>query len=227
MTQLFSETGELVPVTVIEVAPNLVVDIKTQERNKYSAVVVGYGEIREKLVNKPLTGQYKKAGKGVRRHVYELKGLDSSKYQIGDSISFENLFKIGDLIDVQGTTKGHGFTGAIKLWNFRCGPKSHGAGYPHRFGGSLETGRGGSAAQKVWKGKKMGGRYGSELVTAVNLEIVHTDQEKKLIFLRGCVPGKPEGIVKLKPTTRKRKQVSAPFKIYKNKSIDESASVQQ
>lgn len=227
MTQVFSEAGELTPVTIIEISPNLVVDLKTQKKNGYSAVAVGYGEIREKLVNKPLTGQYKNAGQGVRRRIYELKGLDASKYKAGDFINFYDLFKVGDLIDVQGTTKGHGFTGAIKLWNFRCGPKAHGAGYPHRFGGSLETGRGGSAPQKVWKGKKMGGRYGRELVTAINLEIVYTDKEKNLIFLRGCVPGKPEGILRLKHTSRKKKQTAEPYKIYKNNKNTEPASAQQ
>lgn len=217
MNQMFSSTGEIVPVTVIKALPNQVVYTRTKEKNNYEAVAVGYGEIKKERVNKPLAGQYKNANGEVRRRIYELKGLDVNKYKPGDSIKIEEVIKVGDMIDVQGTTRGHGFTGAIKLWNFRCGPKSHGAGYPHRFRGSLETGRGGSSPQKVWKGKKMSGRYGNELVTISNLEVVYIDLEKHLIFVKGCVPGRAKGILKLKPTTRKNKRAANEFQMHKVK----------
>ncbi|XP_032746547.1 50S ribosomal protein L3-like, partial [Rattus rattus] len=141
MTQLFGLDGELVPVTAIEVIPNLVVAKRSMEKNGYEAVIVGYGEIKKKRINKPNLGQYKNVGEGIepKRHLYELRGLDVSKYEVGELVKMDELLSVGDCIDVQGTTRGHGFTGAIKLWNYRCGPKSHGAGYPHRFGGSLET----------------------------------------------------------------------------------------
>lgn len=213
MTQIFSKSGDFVSTTAIEVSPNIVVDVKTPERNGYSSVVVGYGEIREKLLSKSVLGQYKKNNLPCKRNLFELKGVDISKFNIGDFLSIKNSFKIGDLIDVQGITRGHGFTGAIKKWNFSCGPRTHGAGYPHRFGGSLETGRGGASAQKVWKGKKMAGRYGRENVTAVNLEVIHIDEEKNLLFVKGSIPGRKNSVVKMKITSRKNKSVSVPFEI--------------
>lgn len=115
MNQVFSTSGELVPVTVIKTLPNQVVYLRTKEKNNYEAVAVGYGEIKESRVGKPLAGQYKKSNGQAKRNIYELKGLDVTKYQPGDFVKIEDILKVGDMIDVQGTTRGHGFTGAIKL----------------------------------------------------------------------------------------------------------------
>ncbi|OAL10364.1 50S ribosomal protein L3 [Candidatus Mycoplasma haematobovis] len=216
MTQLFSESGVLVPVTAIEVEPNLIVDLKTPEKDGYSAVVAGYGEIKEKELSKPVLGQFKKKKLTPRRKIIEFRNMDQKGLEVGGTLNIEALFKAGDLVDVSGITRGHGFTGAIKLWNFACGPRSHGAGYPHRYQGSLETGRGGMSPQKVWKGKKMAGRYGVEKVTIANLEVVYIDADKKLIFLKGAVPGRSNSLLRIKTTTRKRKHKAEAFKLLKH-----------
>lgn len=216
MTQLFSESGTLVPVTAIEVEPNLIVALKTQDKDGYSAVVVGYGEVKEKALSKPVLGQFKRKELTPKRKIEEFRNMNQKGLEVGGVLNVDALFKAGDLVDVRGVTRGHGFTGAIKLWNFSCGPRSHGAGYPHRYQGSLETGRGGMSPQKVWKGKKMAGRYGVENVTIANLEIVYIDPEKQLIFLKGAVPGRPNSLVRIKTTSRKRKHKAEAFKLLKH-----------
>lgn len=212
MIQIFSSEGMLIPVTAIEVEPNYVVQLKTIAKNGYDGVVVGYGEIREKLVKKPVQGQFKTSGVKPTRHLIELRGLVG--YQVGEQIKLVDQFQVGDCVDIQGVSKGHGFTGAIKLWNFAIGPRSHGAGWPHRYQGSLETGRGGASAQRVWKGKKMAGRYGQETVSVVNLKIVAINQDKNLLLVKGSVPGKNKSLVRIKTTTRHSKQTAKPFNLF-------------
>lgn len=126
MTQIFSQEGVLIPVTAIQIEPNYVVEVKTQATHGYDAVVVGYGQIRRNLVSKPVQGQFKKSGLTPTRHLIELRNVVG--YQVGDQIQLSEQFQVGDCVDVQGTSRGHGFTGAIKLWNFATGPRSHGAG---------------------------------------------------------------------------------------------------
>ncbi|AEW45938.1 50S ribosomal protein L3 [Mycoplasma haemocanis str. Illinois] len=216
MTQVFSDSGILIPVTAIEVEPNLILSLKTVEKDGYSAVVVGYGSIKETRLSKPVRGQFQKKGLEVRRNIFELRDSNQEGLKEGEFLKVDSLFRTGDLVDISGITRGHGFTGAIKLWNFSCGPRSHGAGYPHRYQGSLETGRGGVSPQKVWKGKKMAGRYGCERVSQINLEIVYVDPEKNLLFVKGSVVGRSNSIVRIKTTTRKKKCVDEPFQILRS-----------
>lgn len=212
MTQVFSKEGRLIAVTAVQVLENLVVAVKTQQKDGFDAVVIGYDEIREKLLSKPVKGQFHKHQLPYKRHLIQLRGVTG--YQVGDKLNLSDLFQIGDCVDVQGTSRGHGFTGAIKKWNFSTGPRSHGAGWPHRYQGSLETGRGGAAAQRVWKGKKMAGRYGNETVSVINLEIVGMDLEHQLILIKGALPGRNKSIVRIKTTTRKNKTAKKPFNLF-------------
>ncbi|WP_391592138.1 LSU ribosomal protein L3p (L3e) [[Mycoplasma] cavipharyngis] len=216
MSQIFSHDGILIPITAIHVADNCVVAVKTQAKHGYDAVVVGYGEIRDKLVSKPVQGQFKKNNLPLKRHLIELRGLTG--YQVNDVLKLTDLFKIGDFVDIQAKSKGHGFTGAIKLWNFSVGARSHGAGWPHRYQGSLTAGRGGASAQRVWKGKKMAGRYGNELVSIINLEIVNIDLEHNLLMVKGAIPGHKKGLVRIKTTTRAKKATATPFKMFERNS---------
>ncbi|MDQ0513634.1 large subunit ribosomal protein L3 [Mycoplasmoides fastidiosum] len=212
MSQMFSQDGTLIAVTAIHVEPNVVVGVKTQSTHGYDAVLVGYGDIREKLVSRPVKGQFKKANQPLKRHLIELRGVTG--YNVGDLLKLEDSFQIGDFVDIQGTSRGHGFTGAIKLWNFSMGARSHGAGWPHRYQGSLTAGRGGASAQRVWKGKKMAGRYGNETVSVIHSEIVGLEPEQNLLLVRGSVPGRNKGVLRIKTTTRSKKATKTPFQMF-------------
>lgn len=216
MSSVFSASGELVATTVIEVQPNLIMEIKKPEKHNYSSVVVGYQDVKESRLTKPVKGQFTKKKLPLKKTIVELRDLDIGDKKEGEFLSISDVFQIGNFVDVQGYTRGHGFTGAIKLWNFATGPKSHGAGYPHRFQGSIETGRGGAAAQKVWKGKKMSGRYGNEKVTITNLEILFIDAAKNFLFIKGAIPGRKNQIVFIKTTSRKNKTKTEPFQVLIN-----------
>ena len=181
MTQIFSAEGVLVPVTVIDVTPNVVLQKKTAETDGYQAVQLGY--LDKKNVNKPEEGHAKKANTNPKRFVKEFAGEDMMAFEVGQEVK-ANIFVEGEIVDVTGTSKGKGYAGAIKRHNFARGPMAHGSGY-HRGIGSM----GSIDAARVKKGKKMAGRLGGETVTVQNLEVVKIDLEKNVILIKGSVPG--------------------------------------
>ena len=181
MTQIFSADGVLVPVTVIDVTPNVVLQKKTAETDGYQAVQLGF--LDKKNVNKPEEGHAKKANTNPKRFVKEFAGEEMMAFEVGQEVK-ANIFVEGEIVDVTGTSKGKGYTGAIKRHNFSRGPMAHGSGY-HRGIGSM----GSIDAARVKKGKKMAGRLGGETVTVQNLEVVKIDLEKNVILIKGSVPG--------------------------------------
>ena len=191
MTQVFNqETGEMIPVTVLEAGPCVVTQVKTVEHDGYSAVQVGFGDIREKLVNKPDKGQFAKAGVEVKRMLEELKLDDAENYKVGDVIKAD-MFAVGDKVDASGISKGKGCQGAIKRHGFGRGPMEHGSKY-HRHAGSL-----GSSATpgRVFKGKKLPGHMGNVARTLQNLEIVRVDADQNLLLVKGSVPGPKKAVI--------------------------------
>ncbi|MDD3571106.1 MAG: 50S ribosomal protein L3 [Lachnospiraceae bacterium] len=189
MTQVFSESGNLVPVTVLEAGPCVVIQKKTVENDGYSAVQVGFSEKRTKLVNKPEAGHFAKAGVTAKKFIKEFKLENSDSYEIGSEIKAD-VFEAGDKIDASGTSKGKGFQGAIKRHGQHRGPMAHGSKY-HRALGSLSSG---TTPGRVKKGKKMPGHMGAVKITIQNLEVVSVDAEKNLVLVKGAVPG-PKGSV--------------------------------
>lgn len=181
MTQIFSAEGVLVPVTVIEVTPNVVLQKKTAETDGYQAVQLGFAD--KKNVNKPEVGHAQKANTNPKRFVKEIAGEEMMAFEVGQEVK-ANIFVEGEIVDVTGTSKGKGYAGAIKRHNFSRGPMAHGSGY-HRGIGSM----GSIDAARVKKGKKMAGRLGGETVTVQNLEVVKIDLEKNIILIKGSVPG--------------------------------------
>ncbi len=198
MTQIFNqETGEMIPVTVLEAGPCTVTQVKTVENDGYSAIQVGFGEIREKLVNKPLKGQFAKAGVSVKRVLREFRLEGAEEYTVGSEIKAD-VFEVGEKVDVSGTSKGKGYQGTIHRFGFHRGPMEHGSKY-HRHAGSNGSS---SDPSRVAPGKHMAGRMGREQVTVQNLVIVKVDAEKNLILVKGAVPGPKKSLVTLKETTR-------------------------
>jgi large subunit ribosomal protein L3 len=192
MTQIFDETGLMVPVTVIAAGPMTVVRNKTEERDGYVATVVAFEDIPERKVNKPEMGMFTKAGVQPKRYVKEFKY--ETAYEVGATITCD-MFVAGDVVDVSGVTKGHGFTGVIKRWNQGRLKMTHGTGPVHRSLGSTGSN---STPSKVIKGLHMPGQYGHENVTIKNLTVVKVDTEKNVILLRGAVPGPKGGLVTVK-----------------------------
>ena len=190
MTQIFSETGELVPVTVIQADPNVVLQVKTVEADGYSAVQLGYDDKREILSNKPAQGHVKKANTAPKRFIREIRDAELGDVEVGNEIKVDT-FAEGDIVDVTGTSKGKGFQGVVKRHGFSQGPMSHGSRH-HRTPGSI-----GMATHpgKVFKGKKMAGRKGGEQVTVQNLEIVRVDTERNVLLVKGNVPGAKKSLV--------------------------------
>jgi len=198
MTQVFTENGTVIPVTVLEAGPCTVVQRKTIEKDGYAALQVGFGDIRPKLVNKPGKGHFEAnlgAGAAPRRVLRELKLEDCDAYEVGSEIKAD-MFSAGDCVDISGTSKGKGFQGAIKRHNQSKGPMTHGSKY-HRGLGSM-----GSMIGRVRKGKKSPGHMGAEAVTVQNLEVVRTDAEKNLILVKGAVPGIKGALVVVKSTCK-------------------------
>ena len=183
MTQIFSETGTLIPVTVIEVTPNVVLQKKTVETDGYNAVQLGYADKKEKLANKPETGHAAKANTAPKRFVKEIAGEEMLAFEVGQEVK-GNIFTQGELVDVTGTSKGKGYQGVIKRHNFGRGPMSHGSGY-HRGIGSM----GSIDPARIKPGKKMPGRMGGVIKTVQNLEFVKYDAENNVILVKGNVPG--------------------------------------
>lgn len=195
MTQIFNEAGEFVPVTVLQAGPCVVTQVKTVENDGYAAVQVGFEDIREKLVNKPVKGMFDKAGVSYKRFVRELK-LEG-EYAVKDEIKAD-IFEAGDKIDATAIAKGKGFQGAIKRHGQSRGPMAHGSKY-HRHAGSNGAC---SSPSKVFKGKKMPGHMGGKQVTTQNLEIVRVDAEKNLLLVKGAVPGPKKALVTIKESVK-------------------------
>ena len=196
MSQVFTPEGLSIPVTVIEAGPCPVIQKKTVEKDGYSAHQIGFGDIKEKNVNKPVAGHFKKAGIKPVRKLMEFR--TDSPLEVGSEIKAD-IFAEGELVDVSGTSKGHGFSGTIKRWNFSRGPMSHGSGY-HRGVGSMGAN---STPSRVLPGKKLPGQYGNEAVTVQNLKVVRVDTERNLILVKGAVPGPKNGFVVVKAAVKK------------------------
>ncbi len=199
MTQIFDETGLMIPVTVVEAGPMTVIRNKTVERDGYKATVVAYEDIAERKVNKPEAGAFKKAGVSTKRYVKEFKY--DADYEVGATITCE-LFADGDMVDVAGVTKGKGYSGVIKRWNQHRLKMTHGTGPVHRSLGSTGAN---SSPSKVIKGLHMAGQYGHENVTIQNLKVVKVDAEKNVLLIRGAVPGPKGGLVTVKETVKASK----------------------
>ena len=198
MTQVFTPNGLVVPVTVIEAGPCYVLQKKTVEKDGYDAVQVGFGDIRESLLNKPQAGLFKKAGVEAKRYVRELKLDNSAELEVGSTISC-TVFTAGDKVDVSGVSKGHGFSGNIKRWNGSRLKMSHGTGPCHRPVGSMGAC---STPSRVMKNKKMPGQYGNDNTTLQNLEIVKVDEVRNVILVKGAVPGARGGLVCIKEAVK-------------------------
>jgi large subunit ribosomal protein L3 len=192
MTQVFAENGELIPVTVIEAAPNVVLQKKTAETDGYNAVQLGLEDKRAKLANKPEQGHAAKANTAPKRFIREFRDADVAGYEVGQEVKVE-IFAEGDTVDVTGISKGKGFQGVIKRHGQSRGPMSHGSRY-HRRPGSM----GPVAPNRVFKGKLLPGRMGGEQITVQNLEIVKVDAERNLLLIKGNVPGAKKALLKIK-----------------------------
>ena len=195
MVQVFGIDGKLFPTTVVQCEDNKVIN------KKNNSITVGFQEINENKLNKPQKGYFKKLGIKPYKLIAEFSNIDSS-INANDVINI-NTFKKGEYVDIQGITKGRGYTGAIVRWNFKVGPMSHGSGYLHRFQGSVAFGRGGSQGQRVPKGKKMAGHYGHETVTIENLLILDLIPKYNVILILGAIPGPKNGIVIIKSSIKK------------------------
>ena len=200
MTQIFDETGIMIPVTVIEAGPMTVLRNKTVESDGYKATVVAFVDLPEKKVGKPEAGAFKKANVGPKKYIKEFKYDD--EYEIGATITCE-MFAAGDHVDVSGVTKGKGFSGAIKRWNQHRLKMTHGTGPVHRSLGSTGAN---STPSKVIKGLHMAGQYGHENVTILNLEVVKVDAGKNVLLLKGAVPGPKNGLVAVRESVKAPKQ---------------------
>lgn len=202
MTQIFTEEGKVVPVTVVESGNNVVLQTKSVETDGYNAVQIGFGTIKEKKVTKPMKGHFAKAGVNPVKFVRELRLAETPEYKAGDSIGVD-IFSAGELVDVTGTSKGKGFAGGIKRHNFARGPMGHGS-KSHREPGStgaMISGHGG----RVLKGKKLPGRMGADKVTIQRLSIVRVDADRNLILIKGAIPGAKNSFVMIKDTVKPNK----------------------
>ena len=197
MTQIFADNGAAIPVTVIEAGPCFVVQKKTTEVDGYDAVQLGFQDIREKLVNKPSAGHFKKAGVSAKRHLKEFRLENAAEMNVGDVVAADT-FAAGDKVDITGITKGRGFTGTVKRWGNHILRMTHGTGPIHRQPGSMGV----IDPARIFKNKKMPGQYGNEQVTVLNLEVIKIDAEKGLIAVKGAVPGAKGGIVFIRDSVK-------------------------
>ena len=197
MTQVFSKDGKLLPVTVVEVEPNVVTQIKTVDTDGYDAIQLGFDTKREKLSNKAEKGHLAKAGTAPKRFLKEIRGVDTSKYSLGQELTVE-VFEAGEMVDVTGTSKGKGYQGVIKRYHQSRGPMGHGSQY-HRGVGSLGTMR----PMRVFKGKKLPGHRGQVTITMQNLEVVAVIPEENVILIKGNVPGAKKSLVIIKSAIKK------------------------
>ncbi len=201
MTQVFATDGTMYPVTVIEVLPNVVTQKKTIEKDGYEAIQVGYEEKKENRANKAEKGIFTKANTTPKYELRELKGDEMAKYNVGDSITVD-IFQAGDVIDVTGTSKGKGFSGAIKRYGYTIGPKGHGSGY-HRGSGSYATI--GRTNNRIHPGKKSAGHHGNKTATILNLVVVAVDASKNALLVKGAIPGPTKSIVTVRSAVKAQK----------------------
>ncbi|PWF99981.1 50S ribosomal protein L3 [Levilactobacillus bambusae] len=195
MTQVFTENGELIPVTVVEATPNVVLQVKSAESDGYNAIQLGYQDKREVLSNKPEQGHVAKANTTPKRFIREIRDVELGDYKVADEVKVD-IFQAGDIVDVTGTTKGHGYQGNIKKDGQRRGPMTHGSRY-HRVPGSM-----GAIINRVFPGKKLPGRMGNKRVTIENLQIVRADVENNVLLIKGNVPGANKSLVEVKSAIR-------------------------
>lgn len=200
MTQVFTEAGELIPVTVIDTTPNVVLQLKTVENDGYSSVQLGFDDKRQVLSNKPEQGHVAKANTNPKRFIHEIRNVELGDVKVGDTIAAD-IFEAGEIVDVTGTTKGHGFQGVIKKDGQRRGPMAHGSRY-HRRPGSMGSA---SDASRVFKGKKLAGQMGGDRTTIQNLEIVKVDVEKNVILIKGNVPGSKKSLIEIRSARKAAK----------------------
>jgi len=186
MTQVWDENNKLVPVTVIEISPNVVTQIRSKEIDGYAGVQIAAGAIDPRKVNKPSAGHFEKAGVTPRRHLTELRTADAADYTLGQELTVDGVFAAGTKVDVMGTSKGKGFAGVMKRHNFKGVSSSHGSHRNHRKPGSIGAS---STPSRVFKGMRMAGRMGGERVTVLNLKVHAVDAEKGLLLVKGAVPG--------------------------------------
>ena len=198
MTQIFDEKGNIVPVTVINAGPCVVVQKKTQEKDGYSAVKLGFEDIEERKLSKPVKGEFSKAGVSFKKYLKEFRLENAAKLEVGSTLTADT-FAAGEKIDVTGVSKGHGFSGVIKRWGCHRLRMTHGTGPVHRQAGSMGAN---SDPSRIMKNKKMAGQYGNVQVTVLNLEVVKVDTERNLIAVKGAVPGARGGIVFVRNTVK-------------------------
>ena len=218
MTQVFTTNGLLIPVTVVEVEPNVITQIKTVEKDGYNSIQLGAFTKREKVSNKPEMGHVKKANTTPKRFLKEIKGLDVTNYEVGQIIGVDT-FEVGELVDVTGTSKGKGFQGTIKRHNFSRGPMGHGSHY-HRAVGS----RGPMRPMRVLKGKKLPGHMGANTVTVQNLEIVMVDLENNVILVKGNVPGPKKSLVIIKSAIKNEGKIKETLELV---SFEEPKAIEE
>jgi len=199
MTQVFAEDGTAYPVTVVEVLPNVITQLKTKEKDGYVAIQIGYGDVKESKLNKPELGVYKKLNLAPKQYLHELQFSDVSGLNVGEALTV-SLFNPGDIVDVIGTSKGKGYSGAIKRWHFKISPKSHGASWPHRGAGSMATV--GRTNNRIHPGKKMAGHHGNKQATVLNLLVVGVDQARNALLIKGGLPGPNKGFLYVRNATK-------------------------
>lgn len=197
MTQIFDESGKVIPVTVIEAGPCLVAQVKTVETDGYDAIQLGFGDVKLKKVIKPIQGHFAKANLEPKKHLREFRLEDVSNYKVGDELKAD-VFEVGEKVDIQGTSKGKGFQGVIKRHGQHRGPMGHGSMYHRRPGSMGST----STPGRVFKGKKLPGHMGVQTVTIQNLEIVKVDLNKNVLLIKGSVPGVKGAILKIKTSVK-------------------------
>ena len=197
MTQIFDENGAVIPVTVVEAGPCAVTQVKTVEKEGYDAVQLGFGEVKDKHINKPEKGHFAKAKLPNKKHLREFRLEDISTYKVGDEVKAD-IFEAGEKVDVQGTSKGKGFQGVIKRHGQHRGPMGHGSMYHRRPGSMGPT----STPGRVFKGKKLPGHMGRVTVTVQNLDVVRVDMDKNVLLIKGSVPGAKGAILKIKSAVR-------------------------
>ncbi|AUF83304.1 50S ribosomal protein L3 [Mesoplasma syrphidae] len=212
MTQIFTENGKLVPVTVVEVLPNTVLQVKSLGSDGYVATQLGVQDKRTNLVNKPETGHFKKAGSAPKRFVKEIRNMEG--FTFGQEIKAEDIFTSGEYVDVTGISKGKGFAGAIKRHNYSRGPMGHGSGY-HRGIGSM-----GAIINRIFKSKKMAGHMGHQKVTIQNLEVVAIDSLNNLMLIKGSIPGPKNQFVQIKQNVKGLKALTAATLLNRNAKVE-------
>lgn len=205
MTQVFTEEGLCIPVTVVEVEPNVVLQKRSLEKDGYEALVIGMGDTRENLLTKPELGQFKKANVSAKRVVKEIKGDELMGFEVGQEVTV-SIFNAGDVVDVTGTTKGKGFAGVIKTYGHAIGPKGHGSG-SHRVIGTFATN--GRTNNRVHPGKKMPGHHTVLNKTILNLEVVSVDVENNALLIKGAIPGPKKGLVTVRSAVKDVKKPTA------------------